>query len=280
MCPSITTEVVDEQLGTRVEDNEANEDSARVHESSTHVAGSPGTETAAVSAVHLTIPAEHSSQSLENLLKLERDKNEELRKQILSLRVELPCRKCKIYEEETKKMISTLRLFEAESRELKAKINSSNFKISNDKIYLQKESDSTAAPAEEGVAFTVVTKKNKGTNIGGICILLEMLDISNMDRSHFTPHCLHLRASGKQLMADLILQRISGMMPRPRRRVTAVTAPIRSTPSPTPDPVTLPYSTYAEAVIGTSQPLTTDILNASMKTVSKNCLVMSSAKIE
>ncbi|KAG8293937.1 hypothetical protein J6590_007603 [Homalodisca vitripennis] len=436
ICPSITTEVVDEQLGTRVEDNEADEDSARVHESSTHVAGSPGTETAAVSAVHQTIPAEHSSQSIENLLKLERDKNEELRKQILSLRVELPCRKCKIYEEETKKMISTLRLFEAESRELKAKINSSNFKISNDKIYLQKESESTAAPAEEGVAFTVVTKKtskkkkrkpkkhgkktynsakpetgtgnqiktgnpettpmvklpfknvtvigdshsrhlaslmcknSRGTNIGGICkpgtgllsvtpalvhppdhccVLLagtndvaagkqdiifsklekivkdccsssallvlslptrhdlpsdspvhqttalvnnyiaelciryegaEMLDISNMDRSHFTPHGLHLRASGKQLLADLILQRISGMMPRPRRRVTAVTAPIRSTPSPTPDPVTLPYSTYAEAVIGTSQPLTTDILNASMKTVSKNCLVMYSAKID
>ncbi|KAG8297735.1 hypothetical protein J6590_030246 [Homalodisca vitripennis] len=321
-------------------------------------------------------------------------------------------------------MISTLRLFEAESRELKAKINSSNFKISNDKIYLQKESESTAAPAEEGVAFTVVTKKtskkkkrkpikhdkktynsakpetgtgnqiktgnpettpmvklpfknvtvigdshsrhlaslmcknSRGTNIGGICkpgtgllsvtpalvhppdhccVLLagtndvaagkqdiifsklekivkdycshdlpsdspvhqttalvnnyiaelcicykgaEMLDISNMDRSHFTPHSLHLRASGKQLLADLILQRISGMMPRPRRRVTAVTAPIRSTPSPIPDPVTLPYSTYAEAVTGTSQPLTTDILNASMKTVSKNCLVMSSAKID
>ncbi|KAG8279768.1 hypothetical protein J6590_097679 [Homalodisca vitripennis] len=107
-----------------------------------------------------------------------------------------------------------------------------------------------------------------------------MLDISNMDCSHFTPHGLHLRASGKQLLADLILQRIAGMMPRPRRRVTAVTAPIRSTPSPTPDPVTLPYCTYAEAVIGTSQPLTTDILNASMKTVSKNCLVMNSAKID
>ncbi|KAG8276555.1 hypothetical protein J6590_062880 [Homalodisca vitripennis] len=41
ICLSITT-VVDEQLGTRVEDNDADEDSARVHESSTHVAGSPG----------------------------------------------------------------------------------------------------------------------------------------------------------------------------------------------------------------------------------------------
>ncbi|KAG8269579.1 hypothetical protein J6590_104666 [Homalodisca vitripennis] len=119
--------------------------------------------------------------------------------------------------------------------------------------------------------------------IAELCICYEgaeMLDISNMDRSHFTPHGHHLRASGKQLLADLILQRIAGMMPRTRRRVTAVTGPIRSTPSPTPAPVTLSYSTCAEAVIGTSQPLTTDIMNASMKTVSKNCLVMSSAKID
>ncbi|KAG8317889.1 hypothetical protein J6590_015876 [Homalodisca vitripennis] len=243
-------------------------------------------------------------------------------------------------------------------------MNTSNFKISSDQLYLQKELESTAAPAEEGVAFTVVTKKTKkqiksgnpetaptitlpfknvteivdshsrrapprlsnvqnfgsrGTNIGGLCkpgagllsvapapahppdhccplmagtndvaagkqdiifsrlenivedccssselLVLslptrhdlpsnspvhqttahvnnyiaelciryegaEMLDINNMDRSHFTPHGLHLRASGKQLLADLILQRIAGMMPRPRRRVTEVTAPIRST---------------------------------------------------
>ncbi|KAG8266005.1 hypothetical protein J6590_081157 [Homalodisca vitripennis] len=388
ICPSITTEVVDEQLGTRVEDNEADEDSARVHESSTHVAGSPGTETAAVSAVHQTIPAEHSSQSIENLLKLERDKNEELRKQILSLRVEFPCRKCKIYEEETNKMISTLRLFEAE----RSRLYSSHQKTSKKKKRKPKKHGKktyNSAKPETGTGNQIKTgnpettpmvklpfknvtvigdshlrhlaslicKNSRGTNIGGICkpgagllsvtpalvhppdhccVVLagtndvaagkqdiifsklekimkdccsssallvlslptrhdlpsdspvhqttalvnnyiaelciryegaEMLDISNMDRSHFTPHGLHLRASGKQLLADLILQRISGMMPRPRRRVTAVTAPIRSTPSPTPDPVTLPYSTYAEAVIGTSQPLTTDILNASMKTV-------------
>ncbi|KAG8242281.1 hypothetical protein J6590_069173 [Homalodisca vitripennis] len=92
--------------------------------------------------------------------------------------------------------------------------------------------------------------------IAKLCIRYEgaeMLDISNMNRSHFTPHGLHLRASGKQLLADLILQRIAGMMPQPRHRVTAVTAPIRSTPSPTPDSVTLPSSTYVEAVIRTSQ---------------------------
>ncbi|KAG8311609.1 hypothetical protein J6590_040164 [Homalodisca vitripennis] len=352
ICPSITTGVVDQQLGARFEDNEADEDSARIHEPSTRVVGSPGTATAAVSAGNETIPAEHSSQSLENLLKLER----------------LPCSKCEIYEEETKKIISILRLFEAENKELKTKMNTSNFKISSDQLYLQKELESTAAPAEEGVAFTVVPKKStksqtgtekqiksgnpetaptiklpfknvtvigdshsrhlaslmcrssRGTNIGGFCkpaagllsvapapahppdhccILMagtndvaagkqdiifsrlekivehccsssallvlslptrhdlhsdspvhqttalvnnyiaelciryegaEMLDISNMDRSHFTPHGLHLRASGKQLLADLILQRIAGMMPRPRRRVTEATAPIRSTP--------------------------------------------------
>ncbi|KAG8258017.1 hypothetical protein J6590_038146 [Homalodisca vitripennis] len=117
ICPSITTGVVDQQLGARFEDNEADEDSARIHEPSTRVAGSSGTATAAVSAGNETIPAEHSSQSLENLLKLERDKNEELKKQILSLR------------------------------------------MSSDQLYLQKELESTAAPAEEGVAFTVVTKK-------------------------------------------------------------------------------------------------------------------------
>ncbi|KAG8274774.1 hypothetical protein J6590_100326 [Homalodisca vitripennis] len=117
--------------------------------------------------------------------------------------------------------------------------------------------------------------------IANLCIRYEgaeMLDISNMNRSHFTPHGLHLRASGKQLLADLVLQRIAGMMPRPRHRVTAVTAPIRSTPSPTPDSVTLPSSTYVEAIIRTSQPLTTDILSASMKTASKDSLVMFSAK--
>ncbi|KAG8317890.1 hypothetical protein J6590_015877 [Homalodisca vitripennis] len=75
ICPSITTGVVDQQLGARFEDNEADEDSARIHEPSTRVAGSPGTATAAVSAGNETIPVKHSSQSLENLLKLERDKN-------------------------------------------------------------------------------------------------------------------------------------------------------------------------------------------------------------
>ncbi|KAG8329435.1 hypothetical protein J6590_086096, partial [Homalodisca vitripennis] len=159
ICPSITTGVVDQQLGARFEDNEADEDSARIHEPSTRVAGSSGTATPAVSAGNKTIPAENSSQSLENLLKLERDNNEELKKQILSLRVELPCSKCKIYEEETKKIISTLRLFEAENKELKTKMNTSNLKMSSDQLYLQKELESIAAPAEEGVAFTVVTKK-------------------------------------------------------------------------------------------------------------------------
>ncbi|KAG8262431.1 hypothetical protein J6590_053070 [Homalodisca vitripennis] len=80
-----------------------------------------------------------------------------------------------------------------------------------------------------------------------------MLDISNIDHSHFTPHGLHLRAKDRRYDASV-------------PSVTAVTAPIRSTPSPTPYPVTLPSSTYAKAVIGTSQPSTTDILNASMKT--------------
>ncbi|KAG8260088.1 hypothetical protein J6590_104737, partial [Homalodisca vitripennis] len=117
ISPSITTGVVDQQLGARFEDNEADEDSARIHEPSTRVAGSSGTATPAVSAGNETIPAENSSQSLENLLKLERDNNEELKKQILSLR------------------------------------------MSSDQLYLQKELESTAAPAEEGVAFTVVTKK-------------------------------------------------------------------------------------------------------------------------
>ncbi|KAG8313105.1 hypothetical protein J6590_010199 [Homalodisca vitripennis] len=126
--------------------------------------------------------------------------------------------------------------------------------------------------------------------ISELCIRYEgaeMLDI--MDRRHFTPHGLHLRASGKQLLADLILQRVAGMMPRPRRRVTAVTAPIHSTASPTPDSVNLLYSTYAEAVIGTPKPSTTDILNASMNNqisdllickCLKNSLVMSSAKLD
>ncbi|KAG8268618.1 hypothetical protein J6590_021435 [Homalodisca vitripennis] len=159
ICPSITTGLVDQQLGARFEENEADEDSARIHEPSTRFAGSSGTETAAVSAGNETIPAEHSSQSLENLLKLERNKNEELNRQILSLRVELPCSKCKIYEEETNKIISTLRLFEAENKELKTKMNTSNLKMSSDQLYQQKELESTAAPAEEGVAFTVVTKK-------------------------------------------------------------------------------------------------------------------------
>ncbi|KAG8300554.1 hypothetical protein J6590_073771 [Homalodisca vitripennis] len=230
--------VVDEQLGTRVEDNEADEYSARVHESSTHVAGSPGTETAAVSAVHQTIPAEQSSQSLENLLKLERDKNEELRKQILSLRFELPCSKCKIYEEETRKIISTLRLFEAENKELKTKINTSNFIISNDKIYLQKELESTAATAEEGVAFTVVTKKtskkkkrkpkkhgdshsrhlaslmyksSRGTNIGGICKPGAGLLSVTPAPVHPPDHCCVLLAGTNEVAAgnqDIIFSKL------------------------------------------------------------------------
>ncbi|KAG8332292.1 hypothetical protein J6590_024489 [Homalodisca vitripennis] len=53
---------------------------------------------------------------------------------------------------------------------------------------------------------------------------------------------------------DLILQRIAGMMPRPRRRVTAVTAPIRSTPLQRLDHAATPVPAPPAAPFGPSSP--------------------------
>lgn len=43
----------------------------------------------------------------------------------------------------------------------------------------------------------------------------EMLDISSLWRKHFTTQGLHLRASGKSKLAELIVQSFSRMNPKP-----------------------------------------------------------------
>uniref|UniRef100_A0A1B6MT41 Uncharacterized protein n=1 Tax=Graphocephala atropunctata TaxID=36148 RepID=A0A1B6MT41_9HEMI len=127
----------------------------------------------------------------------------------------------------------------------------------------------------------------------------ELLDISNIERRHFTSHGLHLRASGKQLLADLIVRKLSCMVPQLRSRISKGTLPMTSRPSPAPAPVpfVLPYSTFAEAVTGTSKiPATNSsaafgIRNTLPRTqisgkvsanvnISKNLHVMSNLKID
>ncbi|KAG8330645.1 hypothetical protein J6590_058714 [Homalodisca vitripennis] len=68
-----------------------------------------------------------------------------------------------------------------------------------------------------------------------------------------SPHTVST-SSSKQLLADLILQRIAGMMPRPRRRVTAITALIRSTPLQRLDHAVTPAPAPPAAPCGPSPP--------------------------
>ncbi|KAG8279139.1 hypothetical protein J6590_003946 [Homalodisca vitripennis] len=87
----------------------------------------------------------------------------------------------------------------------------------------------------------------------------ELVDIRHLRRNHFTQHGLHLRASGKILLADAIVRGLAGMsLPR---RPPAPAAPRVRTPPRGPEPAadcespptqdsprTLPHETFADAV--------------------------------
>ncbi|KAG8310999.1 hypothetical protein J6590_051528 [Homalodisca vitripennis] len=87
----------------------------------------------------------------------------------------------------------------------------------------------------------------------------ELVDIRHIRRKHFTQHGLHLRASGKILLADAIVRGLAGMsLPR---RPPAPAAPRVRTPPRGPEPAadcespstqdsprTLPHETFADAV--------------------------------
>lgn len=88
---------------------------------------------------------------------------------------------------------------------------------------------------------------------------VDLLDISNIARRHFTSHGLHLRASGKRFLARLIAEKLSLMKPmgRPRMEPEPVTA---TTPRPAISTISPGCGTYAAAVLQADQHQTTRIL--------------------
>ncbi|KAG8330624.1 hypothetical protein J6590_058691, partial [Homalodisca vitripennis] len=87
----------------------------------------------------------------------------------------------------------------------------------------------------------------------------ELVDIRHIRRKHFTQHGLHLRASGKILLADAIVRGLAGMS-LPRRPPAPATPRVRTpprgpeaaadceSPSTQDSPRTLPHETFADAV--------------------------------
>lgn len=70
---------------------------------------------------------------------------------------------------------------------------------------------------------------------------VQMLNMNNIERRHYTRHGLHLRATGKRELAKLIVARLSKMTPRiPDTVVTSQGSPI-----------SLEHESYAAAVVGT-----------------------------
>lgn len=91
----------------------------------------------------------------------------------------------------------------------------------------------------------------------------EILDISTITRHHFTRQGLHLQDSGKELLSELLVQKLAGMKP------TAVNCPprssqpapaVESSPGPlaSPGPFTLPHESFAAAVIHSPTKMSTE----------------------
>jgi len=80
---------------------------------------------------------------------------------------------------------------------------------------------------------------------------VELLNISSIGRKHFTAHGMHLRASGKILLAKLAVDALANCspLPAPRRRHESNTS-AKSPPRQVhlTQPYMLPYDSYAEAV--------------------------------
>lgn len=92
---------------------------------------------------------------------------------------------------------------------------------------------------------------------------VEMIDISSISRQLYTAHGLHLRLRGKQKLARLIVDKLASIPsspPQPTSNLSHLqdTLPPQPLPSAQPPaspqlPRTLPYPTFADAVIGPRQ---------------------------
>ncbi|KAG8316586.1 hypothetical protein J6590_047727 [Homalodisca vitripennis] len=80
---------------------------------------------------------------------------------------------------------------------------------------------------------------------------VELFDTSNIGRQHYTPHGLHLQASRKRLLTNLIERRLANKTLLPPQPFPEPGAEVRAPASPV-IPSSLQFQTYAEA---TAQPV-------------------------
>lgn len=92
---------------------------------------------------------------------------------------------------------------------------------------------------------------------------VELLDTSTIRRHHHTTHGLHLNKSGKHLLANLVLKRLSSMrLPaHPSNTVARRVVPKPANTTSVPVPRILPHDTYAEAVIQSSRRSSANVEN-------------------
>lgn len=83
---------------------------------------------------------------------------------------------------------------------------------------------------------------------------VEFLDLSGLSRDHFTAHGLHLRTKGKQLVADVIVERLALMKPPPLQAKPDTKTPRKPLSSVPGRPQTLRHESFAAAARSPVQP--------------------------
>lgn len=109
--------------------------------------------------------------------------------------------------------------------------------------------------------------------IGALCRRhdgVDLLDIRSIGRHHYTSHGLHLRTSGKKLLANLIAKQLSLM--RPQSRPAQPSRSLEATLLPATTQPTQEYDTYADAVLRV--PSKTHIIPQESKSINSSSFLL------